>query len=107
MGEAHSAGSDQGRTATRVERRDGLVIVTLDRPRRKNAINAAKARLASPCGRDPIVTLRLVGLELRKAGHCAEQWADAVVAHCIELDPIDPSAPRRRSDGRSLRHDDP
>lgn len=41
MGEAHSAGSDEGRTATRVERREGLVIVTLDRPRRKNAINAA------------------------------------------------------------------
>jgi len=32
-----------------------------------------------------------------------EQWADAVIAHCIELDPTEVSSPRRASDGRSLR----
>ena len=31
-----------------------------------------------------------------------EQWADAVIARCIELDPTDTTAPRRGSDGRSL-----
>ena len=34
-----------------------------------------------------------------------EQWADAVVADCIELDPTDVSTPRRASVGRSLRHE--
>ena len=44
----------------------------------KRAINKAKAKLAEPCGKDPILALKAVGLELRKAGHCADQWADAV-----------------------------
>lgn len=34
-----------------------------------------------------------------------EQWADAVVGHCIELDPDHTATPRRVSDGRSLFHE--
>jgi conjugative relaxase-like TrwC/TraI family protein len=34
-----------------------------------------------------------------------EQWASAIIAHCVELDPTDSSQPRRTSDGRSLRHE--
>jgi conjugative relaxase-like TrwC/TraI family protein len=34
-----------------------------------------------------------------------EHWADAVIAHCTELDPIDSTTPCRTSNGRSLRHE--
>ena len=51
----------------------------MDRPARmKSAINAAKANVPKACGRHPLMTLMLVGYELRKAGYCADLWADAV-----------------------------
>ncbi len=31
-----------------------------------------------------------------------EEWSDAVVAHCVELDADETTAPKRRSDGRSM-----
>ena len=34
-----------------------------------------------------------------------EHWADAVISHCVELDPADSTTPRRTSDGRSLHHE--
>lgn len=33
------------------------------------------------------------------------QWSDAVTARCVELDPDDTTAPKRRSDGRSMWHE--
>lgn len=34
-----------------------------------------------------------------------EAWADAVAAHCVELDPSQTNAPTRASDGRSMWHE--
>lgn len=34
-----------------------------------------------------------------------EEWADAVSARCVELDPVETSASRRTSDGRSMWHE--